>query len=448
MNYPLANLALRRPAQASSVAAGEEGVSASAAVNGAKQGRASFRSLVETDAWWQVDLGRAVGIGRLQLWSAERAPLRRVPFLPLAILASQDGAIWRTLAQLHTPYGGATTQRPAVLEFAQGVTARFIRVQGIGEGCLQFDELEAFRFVPHSRDSVISSVTLRPEQALDAVSLKPLHDAGFFSVMSVILAEILHFRRAGLETTLIDDRDSFKKFKNEARDSALAYMVEQSGWAKSDDGGHDRRIPSFGARGRYSPNSMAYKTIDHRAMSYFRQRYFTSSAAVMELQRAWENKYAVEVTNSFVVYYRGTDKATEIKPATFAEYASTVDRVSEQEGSDFPVIVQTDQKQFLDFMTDRFPGRVRFVDEIPVTSGSTGMHYLDLDTEFGISRQDFGLRMFTVVSWLSQARWLLTSSGNVGFWLALLRGHSRGLYQFHPHTQALIEPDPSGYEGR
>lgn len=248
MSYPLANLALRRPTQASSLAP-EEGVAAAAAVNGSRQGSASFRSLIETDAWWQVDLGRAVAIGRLQLWSAERAPLRGVPFLPLAILASEDGAAWETVVQLHRPYGGATTQRPALFEFAQGVTARFIRVQGIGTGCLQFDELEAFRFIPPSRDSVVSGVTLQAEGALDGIALKPRHDAGYFSVMSVILAEILHYRRAGLETTSIDDRDIFKKFKDGVGDSVLELVVDRSRWATENVQGTQQKSQPSGRVG-------------------------------------------------------------------------------------------------------------------------------------------------------------------------------------------------------
>ena len=436
--YPLANLALRRPTQASSTAP-EEGVAVAAAVNGSKQGSASFRSLVETDAWWQVDLGRAVAIGRLQLWSAERAPLRGVPFLPLAILASQDGVAWEILVQLHRPYGGGTTQRPAVLEFAQGVTARFIRVQGIGPGCLQFDELEAFRFIPPSRDSLVASVTLRPEKALDAITLKPRHDAGFFSVMSVILAEILHYRRAGLETTSIDDRDIFKKFKDGVGDSVLELVVDRHRWASNDDLDLLRPIPAFGARGRYSPNSMAYKSLDHAAITYFVDRYFTPSASVRALQAHWASKYDVEIGSAVVVCYRGTDKVTEVKPASFEDYADQIGRMAGASAVD--IIVQTDQKQFLEFIGDRFPGRVKFIDDIPMTTGTTVIHNLDLTDEFGLTRRDFGLRLFAMAAWLSQARWLLTSSGNVGFWLALLRGHSRGLYQFHPHTQALIEPD-------
>jgi hypothetical protein len=87
--------------------AAEDGISAAAAVNRKRQGLASFRSAIEHAAWWQVDLGRVVGVGRIQLWSAERAPLRGVPFLPIALEVSVDGAAWETLAQLHRPYGGA-----------------------------------------------------------------------------------------------------------------------------------------------------------------------------------------------------------------------------------------------------------------------------------------------------------------------------------------------------
>nr|WP_246503981.1 discoidin domain-containing protein [Plastoroseomonas arctica] len=438
LNYPLANLALRRPTQASSVSA-EEGIAADAAVNGTKQGLASFRSAVEEGAWWQVDLGRVVGIGRIQLWSAERAPLRGVAFLPVAILASADGAVWETLAALHRPYGGASTQRPAVLEFSQGVNARFLRVQGLGGGCLQFDELEAFRYVPPSRDSAVASVTLSATGPLDGIELRPRHDSGYFSVMSVILAEILHFRRAGLETVSIDDHDIFKKFKDGVRDSVLELVCDRAKWVQADPVGMTRKIPVFGARGRYSPNSMAYKTLDHAAIGYFVSRYFSPSGSVTALQQHWATKYGIDIGKAVVVCYRGTDKVTEIKPASFDDYADQIGRIANNVTSD--IVVQTDQRQFLEFVSERFPGRVKFIDDIPMTTGTTVIHNLDLTDEFGLTRRDFGLRLFAMVSWLSQARALLTSSGNVGFWLALLRGHARDVYQFHPHTQALIEPD-------
>jgi len=436
LNYPLANLALRQQAQASSVAA-EEGVSAAAAVSGVKRGLASFRSMVEDQPWWQVDFGRPVSIGRIQLWSAERAPLRGVPFLPIAVLVSQDGSTWETLAQLHRPFGGASTQRPAVLEFAQGVAARFVRVQGLGNGCLQLDEVEAFRFVQYSRDSFVSSLALRHGH-LDAIELKPRHDSGYFSIMSVILSDILQYRRVGLETVAIDDRDVFKKFKDDAQGSVLELVLDRCQWNEIDPAASNRKVPFFGARGRQSPNSMAYKTIDHNTMKYFVDRYFKTSHAIDTLKQTWREKYKICVEKVIVVCYRGTDKITEIRPASFEEYADAIERITGRSHQD--IIVQTDQAQFLEFMRLRFPERVKFIDDIPLTSGTTVIHNLDLTDEFGITRRDFGLRLFAMVSWLSQARWLLTSSGNVGFWLALLRGHARNLYQFHPHTQALILP--------
>lgn len=145
---------------------------------------------------------------------------------------------------------------------------------------------------------------------------------------------------------------------------------------------------------------MVYKSLDQAAIAYFVDRYFKPSTSVYALQAQWASKYKIEIGRSVVVCYRGTDKVTELKPASFEDYADQIDRMVGASAVD--IVVQTDQKQFLDFIGDRFPGRVKFIDDIPMTTGTTVIHNLDLTDEFGVTRRDFGLRLFAMVHWLSQ----------------------------------------------
>jgi len=62
---------------------------------------------------------------------------------------------------------------------------------------------------------------------------------------------------------------------------------------------------------------------------------------------------------------------------------------------------------------------------LPVTGDSTVIHRTTLVHD----KNEFALNLLATTWLMSQASKVITYTGNVGYWIALFRGHSRGLIQ-------------------
>ncbi|HET6185201.1 MAG TPA: discoidin domain-containing protein [Acetobacteraceae bacterium] len=139
----MSSLARKRPATQSSVPADQRSDKAhlaSAGCNGMILRRPWFRTGWQNDPWWQVDLGRACAVRRIAIFSdpdGARRPMR------LAIYGSVDGAAWEPLAEMAEPLRW-DCDAPLVLDMAAAAPVRFVRVQLLGFGALQWDEAMLF----------------------------------------------------------------------------------------------------------------------------------------------------------------------------------------------------------------------------------------------------------------------------------------------------------------
>jgi hypothetical protein len=103
------------------------------------------------------------------------------------------------------------------------------------------------------------------------------------------------------------------------------------------------------------------------------------------------------------------------------------------------VLIQTDQEQARDAVKAHFGDRCLFFDALPVSQGNTALQHTDLGRDHGIGRFDFAVRLLAAVSLVAKARHVVTHTGNVGLWIALLRGSAERLWQFDRECQ-LVPP--------
>lgn len=136
------NLALNRPSQQSSRSEWSSPTDPQGAVNGVKQGGFGFHTSLETNPWWQVDLGALFALQEVRVFNrmdccSERARTLRV-------LLSADGQSWQT-AYSHdgSLFGGANDGRPLKVHL-QGQSARFVRLQLAERNYFHLDEVEVF----------------------------------------------------------------------------------------------------------------------------------------------------------------------------------------------------------------------------------------------------------------------------------------------------------------
>jgi hypothetical protein len=164
--------------------------------------------------------------------------------------------------------------------------------------------------------------------------------------------------------------------------------------------------------------------------------FFSPSQAVIKLANDMVISSGVSPERSIAVFYRGTDKSVDgVKFAPVDEYIRAANEILQKSPAHLEIIVQTDQEQVRDTILAHFGQRCRFFKDLPVTRGSAGIHQLKFGAELMMSREDLAKRMIAITIILSKCAYVITSTGNVGAWIAIYRGTPSNLYQFDNNAQ-------------
>lgn len=170
------NIAVRKPADQSSVSAwslaATTDADAAGAVNGIADGRRKFHTAFEQNAWWQVDLQENVTIGAVRIYNTNDDTADRFQRFSLAI--SLDGQDWIEFCRKETPGTvGSITSTPFTWVGQMPVWGRFVRVTSLDEGFLHLDQVEIYSRAGRTRPI--------PAAALEmfAFERNPLGERGF-----------------------------------------------------------------------------------------------------------------------------------------------------------------------------------------------------------------------------------------------------------------------------
>jgi len=244
------------------------------------------------------------------------------------------------------------------------------------------------------------------------------HDSGFFSNCSVLLMSLA---RAQQHPARIDVSRSFTHFTDEGKAFRWEDFFsppnpltdgQQSDWQKS-------RVA------KRLPHHSTYRWLDFRTTNQILQTYFQLSDAVhARAQEIKETHLPVPLDEIAVVCLRGTDKSTEVRQSSVDRYVSRAQRIMKKQ-KNHRVWVQTDQVQIRDLLLSRIGPRAFALDVLPVTANSSVIH----KSENLHSRFDFTTNLLATTWLMSQAHTVITYTGNVGYWIALLRGHTGRLHQ-------------------
>ncbi|PWC32068.1 discoidin domain-containing protein [Azospirillum sp. TSO22-1] len=138
------NVAINKRASQSSWSPALGPHDAAGAVNGKKTGGFSFQTDLESNPWWQADLGQVFFLTTIVVYnhgaagtaSAERAR-------SLMVRVSADGVAWESIHAGEASFGGVEDGRPLVVE-CSGHKARFVHLQLQGRTVLHLDEVEVY----------------------------------------------------------------------------------------------------------------------------------------------------------------------------------------------------------------------------------------------------------------------------------------------------------------
>lgn len=159
--------------------------------------------------------------------------------------------------------------------------------------------------------------------------------------------------------------------------------------------------------------------------------YFSPSDRVTKLSNRLQDKYKIDLTKTVLVWYRGTDKRSEVWVASPQAYLKQVEAILDAH-PDFKVWIQTEEQHVREQFREHFGARCIIIDELPPSSVGGNVYKLP-PSEANIDRLDLAITMLALVTLGARAKFIVTHTGNIAFWICLYRGHTRSVLQFDRH---------------
>jgi len=205
------------------------------AIDGVRNGKWGFHTENELNPWWQIDLGRAIRLDRLEIYNrcdiAERASR-------LAVLVSDDAGSFREVYRHNgTVFFGHTDKKPLIVKL-NDTNARFVRLQLPDKSYFHLDEVEIYPTdgksnIAPGRKATQSSVS-QWSVAHRVAAARPLYPTARVLKRGLLLAENL--RRAGVkvgayERTLRDVTRQLKLLTEDTSINTRRKLYFQARWA-------------------------------------------------------------------------------------------------------------------------------------------------------------------------------------------------------------------------
>jgi hypothetical protein len=248
-------------------------------------------------------------------------------------------------------------------------------------------------------------------------TLRLTHDAGFFSICSTALYEIA---KASCEIQAVDASSTFRAFKKSPTKDPWPDVFAPPGAVDHAQSFHI-------ARSRVAhrlPHHSIYRFIDFRATNVLVRTFFAPSQRITAQVARLTADYSLDASKLIAVCYRGTDKATEVRQNTLTRYLK-VTRTLALRYPSRRILLQTDDSNARELFAKEFGQRVTWFGELPTTTSATVMHKLVAVAE----REEFAANLVAATILLSRAAHVVTYTGNLGYWIALYRGHTKGPIQ-------------------
>jgi hypothetical protein len=185
-----------------------------------------------------------------------------------------------------------------------------------------------------------------------------------------------------------------------------------------------------------------YADLPFERLTPYIQNYFVPSHIVQKKQKELLQKYNIDYEKTMSLWYRGTDKWTEIAPIPPKFYIDEARRLLAKH-PDLRVLVQTDQEQVRDQCASYFGEQAFYFDEMPVTPSSIPIDHISQDY-MRISNFEFGVTLLAVVNLIANCKYVVSHTGNVGLWIYLYRGRAEGMCQLRPRPPGRISNLPDG----
>lgn len=252
-----------------------------------------------------------------------------------------------------------------------------------------------------------------------------LHDAGFFSCVSVTVWSICELLAAGHVPKAINFTGTLSLFK----DGSVADVYPDFFEMDLSTAAIDEMLQYEPSRFKRFDHHGDYNDLDHELLSLLIRTYLQLNPIVTERADLLRLRYLVPDRRYVGVCIRGTDKALEVPPTDSSFYVEAVDQLLERDQVD-RVLIQTDQAQVCELFRSYFNDKCDVFENLPRTTGRVAIHHLP-ETRDGRGGE-LAKNMLAAVSTISTMRHIVTHTGNIGAWIVLMRGSSTHVRQATP----------------
>jgi len=249
--------------------------------------------------------------------------------------------------------------------------------------------------------------------------LECLWNCGFYSNQFQVFCSLLILMTHGIIPDKIDYSMGFKHFKKDP-DQDIYPLFHKINSYQTIDIFREIDLPDANKYQKHLYNFEIYNQII--------KKFFNPSDIIKDRKNYLLEKYQVDTSKTISVLYRGTDKGSELKLATPEQYMSVVKCIL-RENNDFKVLLQTDQTQVIHYFHEELGDKLIVFEETPSTT--TNRVIWSLMEQNGADSIDWSQWFDAALRCVSDCRYVVNHTGNVGMFMNLYRGNLDGVYQFN-----------------
>lgn len=251
------------------------------------------------------------------------------------------------------------------------------------------------------------------------------HNSGFFSTCSILFYNIIEYiKKTNKLPTVIDCPQSFGLYKG--HDSINGNTVFSNCFQISKE--KIKQIDPLEFKGYNPPRSASirYDKQNYQLSSQIINAYFSPSKQIRERRKTLIEKYNIVSEETLCICFRGTDKYKEVEETPYSLFCSRINEVVAN-NSIKKILVQTDQKQFLDFVLENYDDlNTSFILENPMREDRKQvMHALNNN-----NKREAYLNFLASMFIFCDCKFLINHTGNVGRWIAFFRGGAKDSIQY------------------
>ena len=258
------------------------------------------------------------------------------------------------------------------------------------------------------------------------MSIKIVHNAGFFSCCSVRLSDIVNYINVHGKTPLeVDSSKQFKMYKNNSDDDVTYDYFEH----------YDKiniLIDNIHINYHWSYQFCDYSLLNYAKINPVLKKYFSPSKQINDIIENLTHKYMLDYDNICVLFYRGNDKITETFVNTnYNEYDKYINSIIST-NPNIKFLIQSDETEFIERMIEILPNNsFYFKDEIRHMKRCNNT----VDVILNENNYMFSKYYLAITFIMSKCGYVICNSGNCSIWITFFRGNNHNVFQLKRHNK-------------